>query len=458
MQTAPQVFPDYVHPVFESLQDPSKSPYCYRTYILAMSASSHEHAMPRQSTNSVVQDIITSLIIFYAMLLDNPATYTALERRFFHQPCRCVAIFPQLHGFHRAGRGAIHTVTSRLGKENIINLVTFLDFLSEFTDRLIASTQGSSIPSVRSWRRRISHMVEKNASKLTQSFTHLLRHHAKPYIFALFGTLVELSFEMVTAIEKSPAAVSAFDERFHVLVAAEYVQESNRHSPRIDLIFHGAGCISLKFHMVMSSSSSLHRFIACFALGAEQRYDDICRLLSMVSKASQRIQDGTEHDALRLAYFGQDLYRLVGPECRPLSPLITKIIDGGPKLPNGYMVFDTYFHMFDRCSNHLRHSVLGDSNVNKPQFRVMVKLRVKRAEKMLACAMCKASRYCSKECQKESWKGGQIPPREVCPILTKIFCAHQANWGTGHPKDEETVYADAVYTVAFCMTETPFEA
>ncbi|KAJ7923320.1 hypothetical protein B0H13DRAFT_1864947 [Mycena leptocephala] len=61
-----------------------------------------------------------------------------------------------------------------------------------------------------------------------------------------------------------------------------------------------------------------------------------------------------------------------------------------------------------------------------PTFEVGYKDRVKRGERMMGCSGCKASHYCSKECQLESWKAQPMPHRRFCPVLKKIFQVHES--------------------------------
>ncbi|EJD37164.1 hypothetical protein AURDEDRAFT_173799 [Auricularia subglabra TFB-10046 SS5] len=39
------------------------------------------------------------------------------------------------------------------------------------------------------------------------------------------------------------------------------------------------------------------------------------------------------------------------------------------------------------------------------------------------CQQCSLVRYCGRECQKQDWKNGAVPHREVCPLLSKILKA-----------------------------------
>ncbi|KAJ6529031.1 hypothetical protein DFH09DRAFT_1185452 [Mycena vulgaris] len=315
--------------------------------------------------------------------------------------------------------------------------------MSSLLDRLISGTSSRRDPDIRAWHRKIVKLLEDKAPSLIQSFTYWLRCTKKAYLFALFGTVVEISPKMLNVMENSSATRAAFDERLHALVTEEYISDSSGHSPRLDLIFHGAGCIAITFHSEMSWSQSLPRFRACFLSGAEQRYEDICRLLSMTSRADREIQDGTLHDLDRLALFGSDLHRILGGESEPLSPLITNIIEKMPELPNGWMAFDSYFLAADRCSNPLQHSLSGGNAPPKDSFTLSVKSKMKRGEKLLACANCKASHFCSRMCQKEAWKGGKIPHRVVCPILAEIWKVHHVK---GRKLDREAfgmLYSDA---------------
>jgi hypothetical protein len=63
-------------------------------------------------------------------------------------------------------------------------------------------------------------------------------------LFALFGTLLELCPNLMRGFEASDGLRSAWVERQHKLVAIEYLAKTQARSPRIDLIFHGAGCMA----------------------------------------------------------------------------------------------------------------------------------------------------------------------------------------------------------------------
>ncbi|KAJ7224681.1 DDE superfamily endonuclease-domain-containing protein [Mycena pura] len=357
-----------------------------------------------ETTNSVVQDVAKSLIMFYARPVEN-SRRTELEARLFRQPCRCLSIFPQLYHMHRYPHPGFGI---RTGTLKITGLGAFVTLLSELTDRLISVTQVSKSGDVRAWRRRMAHLVEKQGAGLAQSFSNWLSpdDSEDAQVFALYGTLLELSPKFMEEVEASEGLRSAWVDRMHKLVAAE--QDQTR-SPRTDLIFHGAGCIAwvavtnFNWH---TASKSLYepRFRACFPQ-AQLIYDDICDLLSMTSKANESIQNGTLQDVIRMAHFAENIHNLLGPKRGPISPLIAQTIERLPSPPNGWMLltFHPYFHVLDRCSNHLRHSTL-DTSSPKDSFPVAYKDRVSKGDRMLACSGCKASHYCSRECQTQSWK------------------------------------------------------
>ncbi|KAJ7248772.1 hypothetical protein C8J57DRAFT_1240189 [Mycena rebaudengoi] len=190
-------------------------------------------------------------------------------------------------------------------------------------------------------------------------------------------------------------------------------------------------------------------------------YGDSCRLLSMLPKARKRIQDGTEHDKYRLAVFAADLHTLLPPGSGPLSGLVSGIVNEMPQLPNGWPVFRMYFAAADRCSNPIHHRVGGETDSLPGSFRVAVKSKLKRA----TCPhwaipgkaqnhFCVASRYNSAShvtvtglCQKESWKGGKTPHRDVCPILAQIVLVQKdRERTTGKPDGVDRLYFDAGIT------------
>ncbi|KAJ7459587.1 hypothetical protein B0H11DRAFT_2059133 [Mycena galericulata] len=447
--TAPGFSP-HVVPVFKSLLDPLQSPYCHLTFIASMAELTGHFTRARESADPVLQDVGTALITFYAIQMEDPAFHTLLEKRLFNDPCRCITLFPYLRRSFHAAAGVEAVVHTRITEgERVVDLPSFIDVLSEFSDRLLSSPMGTHRnPGVRAWRHKISNFLDKNSPVLIRSFAYWLRKTHKVYTFAFFGTLLEMSPKMVDVVEQSGAVRRAFDERFHALVTAEYISDATTHPAhpwsRLDLTFHGAGCMAFVIQKTMSTTRSFPRFRACFEAGAQERYDDICHLLSMLSRTRPDIQDGTMHDMHRLAHFGAHMYKLLDQESGPLSHLITAILDKEPMAPNGWSTFDGYFTITNLCSNPARHCVAGDSDSPKDTFSVRIKLNVKRGERMLACSNCKASRFCSKICQKDSWKGGKTPHRDVCATLAEIFKVHQKfSKGTGKPKGIETLYSDA---------------
>ncbi|KAJ7913855.1 hypothetical protein B0H13DRAFT_1873461 [Mycena leptocephala] len=303
---------------------------------------------------------------------------------------------------------------TRVTSELVEDLPSFIGVLAELADRLISATATGKHqdPGLRAWRRKISSFLDKNSTSLIQSFTHWLEHTNKVYIFALFGTLLEMSPAMVAEMEQSSA---------------------------LDLIFHGAGCMAFVVQRVMGTTRSRNRFRECFALGAQQRYDNICRLLSMASRANKDIQDGTLHDTYRLAYFGNTLHLLLPPDSGPVSPAITSIFNKMPQAPNGWSLFDTYFSVADRCSNPMRHCASNQSDSPKESFSVTIKLKVKRGDRILACSNCK--------CQREGWKDGNTPHRDICPILAKVYQVHQAKQ-IETPEQFEMMYTSAGISTA----------
>ncbi|KAJ7811895.1 hypothetical protein B0H14DRAFT_2858603 [Mycena olivaceomarginata] len=415
MQTTQQAIPGfnpYIQPIFESLRNPFQSPYCHITYVWAIAEFYPHMIKAKETTNSVVQDVAKSLIMFYARPVEN-SRRAELEARLFRQPCRCLSIYPQLYHIHRYPHPGFGT---RTGSLEITGLGTFVTLLSELTDRVISVTQVSNSGDVRAWRRRMAHLVEKQGAGLAQSFTNWLGQDDSEdaQVFALYGTLLELSPKFMEAVEASDGLRTAWVDRMHKLVAAEHLTKTQTRSPRIDLIFHGAGCIALvavNTFNCLTKSKSLYepRFRACFPQ-AQLIYDDICDLLSMTSKANESIQNGTLQDVVRMAHFAENVHNLLGSKRGPISPLITQAIERLPRPPNG---------------NHLRHSTL-DTSSPKDSFLVAYKDRVSKGERMLACSGCKASHYCSRECQTQSWKAETMPHRKFCPILKKIFQVHEA--------------------------------
>ncbi|KAJ7243494.1 hypothetical protein C8J57DRAFT_1243440 [Mycena rebaudengoi] len=167
----------------------------------------------------------------------------------------------------------------------------------------------------------------------------------------------------------------------------------------------------------------------------------------MLPKARKRIQDGTEHDKYRLAVFAADLHTLLPPGSGTLSGLVSGIVNEMPQLPNGWPVFRMYFAAADHCSNPIHHRAGGETDSLPGSFRVAVKSKFKRGERMQTCAACNASRFSSKMCQKESWKGAKTSHRDVCPILAKIVLVQKdRERTTGKPDGVDRLYFDAGIT------------
>ncbi|KAJ7141693.1 hypothetical protein C8R43DRAFT_1017019 [Mycena crocata] len=448
-------FSSHILPVFKSLTEPATSPFCHYTYMHAM-GECQNHIASAHSADPTLQKIIKYLITFYTKDMVDIALYQAFEERLFRRPCRCVVIYPSLQDFHQFVGSATMTVGTRCSaREEVVDLPSFVDILSELADRLIAATQGEENAGVRAWRRRISNFVDENSFVLIRSFTHWLQRTNKVYVFALFGTLVELSFKVTEVTEASEEVKLAFEKRLHALLETESTPPSKptNHSTTIystlDLVFHGAGCLAYAVSQTMFSASSKDRLHACFSSGAQKWYDNVCRLLSLLPKADKGIQDGTVHDKFRLAHFGAKLHTLLPRECGLLSPLITSVINNMPRTPAGWQLFSAYFAAIDRCSNPAYHSPSAQHDSQRDSFAVQINTRVKRGDRINACASCKASRFCSKECQKESWKGGKYPHRSVCPVLAKIHQVHDSSRHTiGRLERMESRYSDAAISTA----------
>ncbi|KAJ7655335.1 hypothetical protein B0H17DRAFT_379023 [Mycena rosella] len=453
-----KIISPYIQPVFESLRDPFNSPYCHATYNWVLSEYYSEILKAKNSADALLQDIAKSLIMFFATPVDSPARHIELEARLFRRPCRCLSIFPQLYPIH--GPAPLRIETQGHDVRDLDSLVTFF---AEATDRIISATEVSDKGAVRAWRRQLKERVNAQCPALVRSFSHWLTQKTGPRVFALFGTLADLSsWEMMFQVDASDAIRSAFASRMHQLVANEVLDTSGTRSWRIDLIFHGAGCFAeaamdmfnYKQDYVagrVPSGAKAARFRACFEAEAQGMYDDICSLLSMTSRASEEIKSGALLDVIRLAFFGRSLYDVLPPPRKPLSPLIHQGIQDAQKRHThpGWSLFKAYFHIMDRCSNHLRHSSARAASTPAASFQVMYKDRVKPGERLLACSGCKASHYCSKECQKESWKAKTMAHREFCPIISKIFQVHQGmSRSSGGSKDWENMYRAAGITDA----------
>ncbi|KAJ7506949.1 hypothetical protein B0H11DRAFT_1902960 [Mycena galericulata] len=428
LQTVPSFSP-YIQPVFASLKDPFQSPYCHMTYVRVIVEFYPHMNRAKESTNPILQDIAKSLLMFYARPVDDTTRHVELDTRLFRNPCRCVSMFPQLYDVH-GRRDASSTVVIRTGKQPVRNLDELVILLSEITDLLISTTQVSDNGNVRAWQRQMSHLVADHFKNLTDSFSHWLARSDGAQVFALLGTLFDLCFKMQKQVEMSGSLRSAFLSRMHKLVNAEHAEKEAR-SPRIDLMFHGAGCFAIGaltiFNCHAMSASQAARFCASFSPGAEGVYEDVYRLLPMKSRGGNALKTGAVQDVWALGTFGSHLHSLLGPSRLPMAPVITEAMKkevGEP--PKGWVLFHAYFRNADRCSNHLRHSTLGDnSSTRDTGFLFTAPHRVERGARLPACTGCQASHYCSKECQRESWKDKQMPHRDFCPILKIIF---QTGW------------------------------
>ncbi|KAK6988849.1 hypothetical protein R3P38DRAFT_236443 [Favolaschia claudopus] len=440
--------------IFQSLRKPLESPFCHVTYTWAIATSYPPMLKSKEIAHPVMQDLAKSLITFFSCAFDAP-TRDGLESKLFRQPCRCLTIFPyrelaECHE-HPGPRFEFRTGTLRID-----NLAGFITLVAEFTDRLLSVTQVSQKGEVRAWRRRTAELVEKHSDGLGQSFLIWLKSGRSDdaQIFALFGTMLELEPKLFQQLESSEHLRLAWADRFQQLIRAESSSGTQIRSPRIDLIFHGAGCVAKVAIVQLNCRTNAYqknpaykiRFRACFS-PIQPLYEDICRLLSMMSKAGERVQKGVVGDVLRIGFFGFHLYEFLPSEGLPISPLIIQAMERLPKLPQEWPLFEQYLLIKERCSNHLRHSDF-DPNHPKHDFRYVIKERVEKKDRMRACSGCKASYYCSKQCQRESWNAETLPHRKICPVLKKILKVHEASDNKASEPPTQNAYEMAGITKA----------
>lgn len=196
----------------------------------------------KNTTNSVIQGVAKSLITFYATPVEQ-SRQAELEAKLFRSPCRCVSIFPQLHLLHGYPNPSIQF---HAGACKITNLDTFVVLLSTLTGCLISGTQVYDNGDVRAWRRRMAQLVEKQASGVAQAFTNWFEQAIGA------RETVRVVWHAARAMPQLNEGVRGFRwptlsmgiERQHKLVAIEYLAKTQARSPRIDLIFHGAGCMA----------------------------------------------------------------------------------------------------------------------------------------------------------------------------------------------------------------------
>ncbi|KAK7008461.1 hypothetical protein R3P38DRAFT_3365181 [Favolaschia claudopus] len=430
--------------IFESLRKPLESPFCHVTYTWAIAASYPPMLKSNEIAHPVMQDVAKSLIMFFSCAFE-AATRDGLESKLFRQPCRCLNIFPgrELVECHQHPGPGVELQTGTLW---IDNLASFITLVARFTDRLLSVTQVSQSGEVRAWRRRTAELVEKHSDGLGQSFLIWLKfgQSGDAQIFALFGTMLELESKLFQQLESSEHLRLAWADRFQQLIRTESSSGTQIRSPRIDLIFHGAGCVAEVALAQLNCRTTAYqrkpeyksRFRACFS-PIQPLYDDICRLLSMMSKAGERVQNGGLEDVLRIGFFGFHLYEFLPSKGLPISPLITQAMERLPNLPQEWLLFAQYLLIKDRCSNHLRHSDFDPSDL-KPNFQYAINERVVKKDRLRACSGCKANYYCSKQCQRESWNAVTLPHRKICPVLKKIFKVHEARENTALDSEPTT--------------------
>ncbi|KAJ7864669.1 hypothetical protein B0H13DRAFT_1899058 [Mycena leptocephala] len=221
MKTTPKDVPGlslYIQPIFESLQNPFQSPFCHMGYAMAFVEIYGYILKEKNTTNSVIQGVAKSLITFYATPVEQ-SRQAELEAKLFRSPCRLSNSLQDYEPGHPRGSSS--------------PAVSFLEHKYTTTETLGRGAAG--------W-----HNSSKNRfrTSLKPSPTGLNKQSEHAQLFALFGTLLELCPNLMKEFEASDGPRSAWVERQHKLVAIEYLAKTQARSPRIDLIFHGAGCMA----------------------------------------------------------------------------------------------------------------------------------------------------------------------------------------------------------------------
>ncbi|KAJ6596707.1 hypothetical protein B0H10DRAFT_2441787 [Mycena sp. CBHHK59/15] len=398
----------YERLVFAALRDPFHTPYCYATYVSVI----HNFQMALETTSFRARflDLVESLVSFHAVPVDDDSSYNELEDRLLKQPCKCHTATRELHADDRAGE------MPHLGLEK------FLAFLANTTCFALSVCQTEKGVHQLEFSWKVTQIVESHASRLAPSFTHWLRRSDSLWHLPLFGNMLELSPALMVEFEASDLLRAVFTDQLHLLVASDV---------DLGLILRGAGGFARQILRQFccyaapgpAKAAGDKRFRACFAASARGLSNDLCAVLSLL--ATNDRDAATRDDAGRLAYLAQSLNSLDAAPDAP-SPLIALAIADLTPPPLGWQLFQAHIEMSNRCSNTARHSPNVQDQI---VFHLTFKARVKRPARMLACARCRVSNYCSKECQRENWA---TMHRYICPILQKILHVHKAVGRSSH--------------------------
>ncbi|KAJ6557426.1 hypothetical protein B0H10DRAFT_2120933 [Mycena sp. CBHHK59/15] len=355
----------YERLVFAALRDPFHTPYCYATYM----------ALETTSFRARFLDLVESLVSFHAVPVDDDSSYNELEDRLLKQPCKCHTATRELHADDRAGE------MPHLGLEK------FLAFLANTTCFALSVCQTEKGVHQLEFSWKVTQIVESHASRLAPSFTHWLRRSDSLWHLPLFGNMLELPPALMVEFEASDLLRAVFTDQLHLLVASDV---------DLGLILRGAGGFARQILRQFccyaapgpAKAAGDKRFRACFAASARGLSNDLCAVLSLLATND------------------------------PIADLTPP--------PLGWQLFQAHIEMSNRCSNTARHSPNVQDQI---VFHLTFKARVKRPARMLACARCRVSNYCSKECQRENWA---TMHRYICPILQKILHVHKAVGRSSH--------------------------